>query len=78
MIPVPLATRFSNGRLNFKHPFWAAASPEKGIFAAIPDFFAPVAGSSPPAEPPGGPTADQLGKPFHAGFVQPQPQRRVD
>jgi hypothetical protein len=41
MMPVPLAGRFSNGWLNFKHPFWAAASREQGIFAAIP-VFAPV------------------------------------
>jgi len=26
---------FSNERLNFKHPLWATASREKGIFAAI-------------------------------------------
>jgi hypothetical protein len=39
--PVPLTTRFSNGRLNFKHLFWAAAGREKGIFAAVPLFFGP-------------------------------------
>jgi hypothetical protein len=26
---------FSNDRLNFKHPFWATRSREKGIFAAF-------------------------------------------
>jgi hypothetical protein len=26
---------FSNDRLNFKHSFWAAQGPEKGIFAAF-------------------------------------------
>jgi hypothetical protein len=31
---------FSNERLNFKHPLWAAASREKGIFAAIERRFA--------------------------------------
>jgi hypothetical protein len=29
---------FSNERLNFKHSFWAAPGPEKGIFAAFPDY----------------------------------------
>src|SRR5580704_9111650 len=70
MIPVPLTTRFSNGRLNFKHSFWAAAGPEKGIFAAFPGFFRPAAGLNPPAEPPGGPTADQLRQPFHRFLVE--------
>jgi hypothetical protein len=41
MIPSLWPSRFSNGRLNFKHPFWAAAGPEKGIFAAVPLFFGP-------------------------------------
>jgi hypothetical protein len=62
--------------LNFKHPFWAAESPEKGIFAAIPFFSGPAA-SNLPAEPPGGPAADQLGEPFHRFLVERQPQGRV-
>src|SRR5579864_6630814 len=76
MIPVPMRPHFSHGRLNFKHPFWAAASREKGIFAAFPGYFRTPAGSSPPAEPPGGPVGDPLGEPFHRGFVEHQPHRR--
>jgi len=31
-LPFPF---FSNGRLNFKHPFWAIKGLDKGFFAAF-------------------------------------------
>src|SRR5262249_54695465 len=33
--PMKNCQPFSNDRLNFKHSFWAARGPEKGIFAAF-------------------------------------------
>jgi hypothetical protein len=40
---------FSNERLNFKHSFWAAPGPEKGIFAAFPIIWTGNNGGNPTA-----------------------------
>jgi len=51
------ARHFSNDRLNFKHAFWAAKGPEKGIFAALPGISCGETGFRPAAparRPPSG------------------------
>src|SRR3974390_581627 len=61
MSPLP---NFSNGRLNFKHLFWAAQRPEKGIFAAFAEFLTRACDL---AEAARDPLADRLRQPFNRG-----------
>src|SRR5580693_1025340 len=77
MIPVPLTIPFFKRPVEFQTSVLGGGRPRKRNFCGSPVIFRPPAGSNPPAETAGGPTADRLGKPFDAVLVEHQPQRRV-
>src|SRR5580692_8855735 len=77
MIPVPLTIPFFKRPVEFQTSVLGGRRPRKRNFCGSPVIFRTPAGSSPPAETAGGPTADRLGKPFDAILVEHQPQRRV-
>src|SRR5580700_1367411 len=77
IIPVPLTIPFFKRPVEFQTSVLGGRRPRKRNFCGIPRFFPPPTGSNPPAKPPGGPAADQLGEPFHRAFVEHQAQRRI-
>src|SRR5260370_36977752 len=76
MIPVPFDHPFFKRPVEFQTSVLGGRRPGKRIFCGNPVIFRSAAGSSPPAEAAGRPTADRLGKPFDTILVEHQPQRR--